>query len=406
MSDFTIQAVAGIRNTLTPERLHNVPTRKVPAVDLVEATNVDIDDSGAVARRAGQLLASASVVHSLWSNADQTICLFVEGQSLKRLTEVGGTSIVMTLAMGLASGRRMAYVEVNDRVYFSNGVQTGVIDGSVRSWGMAATEAPAVSAIAGLLGAGVYQAAYTHLRRDGQESGCALAAQITLADGAGVRFTWNAPDDADVDEVALYLSEPNGMVMYQAGVYPASALSADVTGPALALPLATQWLDAPPAGQCLALHNGRIFIGAGAFVFGTAALDFEHCDLRDYLALDGSAVRFLVGVTGGLFIGTAQAVYFASGERLESYTLRKVSTAPAVIGSVVTANGAVVTGNEELSPHEVVLFTTAEGVFMGLPDGSVQNLTQERYRFVPGAEGAAVFREEATRHQYLLVLPQ
>jgi hypothetical protein len=403
MSDFTIQSVAGIRNTLPPERLHSVPTRKQPAVDLVQASNVDIDDSGAVARRAGQTLESANVAHSLWSNADQSICLFVEGSSLKRLMTVGGT--VVTLALGLTSGRRMAFVEVNDRVYFSNGAQTGVIDGSVRSWGIAATEAPAVSAIAGQLGAGVYQAAYTHLRRDGQESGCALAAQITLGDGAGVRFTWNAPEDADVDEVALYLSEPNGMVMYQAGVYAAAALSADVTGPALALPLATQWLDAPPPGQCLALHNGRIFIGAGAFVFGTGALDFEHCDLRDYLALDGSAVRFIVGVTGGLFIGTAQAVYFASGERLESYTLRKVSTAPAVIGSVVTANGAVVTGNAELSPHEVVLFTTAEGVFMGLPDGSVQNLTQERYRFAPGAEGAAVFREEPTRHQYLLVLP-
>lgn len=403
MSDFTIQAVAGIRNTLTSERLHNVPTRKVPAVDLVEARNVDIDDSFAVSRRAGQTLESAHFAHSLWANADQTICLFVEDQSLKRLMGIGGP--VVTLAQGLTSGRRMAYVAVNDRVYFSNGVQTGVIDGSVRSWGMAATEAPAVSAIAGLLGAGVYQAAYTHLRRDGQESGSALPAQITLAEGAGVRFTWNVPDDADVDQVALYLSEPNGMVMYQAGIYPVGALSADVTGPALALPLATQWLDAPPAGQCLALHNGRIFIGAGAFVFGTAALDFEHCDLRDYLALDGSAVRFIVGVTGGLFIGTAQAVYFASGERLESYTLRKVSTGSAVTGSVVTANGAVVTGNPELSAQEVVLFTTDEGVLMGLPDGSVQNLTQERYRFAPGDEGAAVFREEATRHQYLLVLP-
>lgn len=403
MSDFTIQAVAGIRNTLTSERLHNVPTRKAPAVDLVEARNVDIDDSFAVSRRAGQTLEAAHFAHSLWANADQTICLFVEDQTLKRLMGVGGP--VVTLAQGLASGRRMAYVAVNDRVYFSNGAQTGVIDGSVRSWGMAATEAPAVSAIAGLLGAGVYQAAYTHLRRDGQESGCALAAQITLAEGAGVRFTWNVPDDADVDQVALYLSEPNGMVMYQAGVYPVAALAADVTGPALALPLATQWLDAPPAGQCLALHNGRIFIGAGAFVFATAALDFEHCDLRDYLALDGSAVRFIVGVTGGLFIGTAQAVYFASGERLESYTLRKVSTGAAVTGSVVTANGAVVTGNAELSAQEVVLFTTDEGVLMGLPDGSVQNLTQERYRFAPGAEGAAVFREEPTRHQYLLVLP-
>lgn len=403
MSDFTIKSVAGIRNTLAAERLHNVPSRDLAAVDLVSALNVDIDDSGQVARRVGQTLGRANVAHSIWSNADQSICLFVDGTSLKRLMSVGGA--VVTLATGLTAGLRMAYVEVNGKTYFSNGAQSGVIDGSVRSWGMAATGAPAVAAIAGTLEAGQYLAAYTLIRRDGQESGCTLPAKITLTAGQGVRFTWPAVTDADVDEVALWLSTPDGMVLYQAAVVPAAALTYDATGPAFALPLATQWLDAPPAGQCLAVHNGRIFIGAGAFVYATNALGFEHCDLRDYLALDGSAVRFIQGTTSGLYIGTAQAVYFVSGERLEAYALRVVSNAPAVIGSVVTANGAAVTGTEALSGVEVVLFTTADGVFMGLPDGTVANLTQERYRFAPGAEGCAVFRDEATRHQYLLVLP-
>lgn len=400
MSEVTLTRFAGIRNTLPPERIQSVPDKSNAAVDLTAALNIDLDDSGQVARRAGQTLKRAGAAHSLWAaGAD---CLFVAGTELKRLLP---DFSAVTLATGLAADASACYVAVNGRIYWSNGAQSGVIDGANRSWGMPIPALAGAMPIAGQMEAGTYQAALTHLRRDGQESGAGLPLQFTLADGQGVRLAWPAPADPDITGVALYLSEPNGMVLYHAGDAAAGALAADVTGPALARPLDTQWLDAPPPGQCLAYHNGRILIAAGEYLYGSAALGYEYCDLRDYLALDGTRIGFVQGVRHGIYLGTAQAVYFAAGDRLDELTLKTVVAAPCVPGSALLADGMAVTGNRELAGREVALFATGAGICLGMDDGSVVNLTQERYQFSARGPGAAHFRDSAQLKQYLLFTP-
>lgn len=397
MADITFPAFAGINNVLPAERIRALPTKTNATCELVAAVNVDIDDSGQVRRRAGQTLRAAGAAHSLWASKD--VCLFMAGDTLNRLN---ADMSVTPLAAGLTADAPASYVEVNGRVYWSNGVQTGIVAGGVnRTWGMTASDSPQVAAITGSLAAGKYQAAITYIRDDGQESGAGMTSTITLTEGQGVRFAWAAPADPDVVEVALYLSEPNGMVLYEAGTAPVGAGTADALDPALALPLNSQWCDKPPAGAHLAYHNGRIFIAEGAFVFGTAALGYEGCDLRDYLALDGSPIGFLAGVAGGLYIGTEKAVYFAAGDRLENFTRKTVIESPCVPGSAVLADAMAVTGNREAAGRQCVLFATAAGVCMGMEDGSTVALTADHYRFAVGTSGAAAFRDDGLA-QYLL----
>lgn len=390
---------AGINNVLDPERVHSMPTRDNPSVDLVDAVNVDLDDSGQVKRRSGLTLKHAGAAHSLWSKGDE--CLFVQAGALKRLNP-DFTSTV--LATGLTAAAPNNYVEVNGRTYFTNGFQTGLVDGLVRTWGMEAAPAPMVAAIAGNLAAGKYQCAMTYLRNDGQESGTLGGEQITLADGQGIRFHWNAPSDPAIIGVKLYLSEPNGMVLYEAALLQASAEIGYVVGPDLSLPMNTQWLDKPPAGQALAYSNGRIFIAQGDFVFATNAFGYEYCDLRDYLAIDGTRIGFMVGMPNGLFIGTATAVYYASGKRLDEFTLTMVVPSPCVPRSAVLADGIAVTDDSKMAGRSVALFATADGVHMGMEDGSVVNKTSYRYRFDVTDFGAAVFRETDLLKQYLLFM--
>lgn len=397
MADVTFNAFAGINNVLPAERIHALPTKDNATCDLVTAVNVDIDDSGQVSRRAGQALRVAGAAHSLWASQDQ--CLFIAGDSLKRLSPDFSAT---TLANGLTPDAAASYVEVNGRVYWSNGHQTGIVDGTNRTWGVPAADSPQLTAIAGQMTAGLYQAAITFVRDDGQESGAGMTSQITLTDNGGVRFTWDAPTDPAIVEVNLYLSEPNGMVPYQAATVDAADGTADVTNPVLALSLNTQWNDAPPAGSHLAYHNGRIYIAEGAFVFGTTALGFEYVDMRDYLALDNTSIAFLAGVAGGLYIGTAKAVYFAAGDRLEQFTRKTVIESPAVAGSAVLAEGFAVSGRAELSGRQVVLFATASGVHMGMEDGSVTSLTASRYNPPALVAGAGLFRDGAAIKQYML----
>ena len=397
----TFASFAGIRNTLPAERLHALPTKDDPTCDLVEAVNVDIDNSGQAARRAGQSIKRAGAAHSLWAQGD--MCLFVTGTTLRRLYPDYTSEL---LASGLTANLPMAYVEVNGRVYWANGVQSGVLaDGRSRSWGMEIPATPGLSAIGGYLTAGKYQCLVTHIRSDSQESGAGLPGQIELAAEGGIRVTWELPDDTDIDHVQVYLSEPNGMILYAAGVpVDVDDLFAEITSARLALPLNTQWQDKPPAGTCLAYSRGVIYIAKAGFVFPTTALGYEYCDLRDYLALDGSGERFLIGVEHGLFYGNAKRVYFLAGDRLADFTVTTISETAGVRGSALHVDGEMATGLKELAGKTCAMFTCGDGVMLGLPDGSVMNLTQERYRFTATAVGAAGFHQSDTLNQYLLFL--
>lgn len=400
--NLTLTRFAGISNRLPPERISSYPTRETDAIELVDARNVDIDNARRLARRSGQTIKLAgSGIHSLWSNG--ALCLYVRDGIMYRLNENFSS---VALAAGL-SAAPMCYVEVNGRIYHSNGETTAVLDqGRVRSWGVGIDQtAVKASATSGDLPAGIYQFAMTLLREDGQESGTGLASRIDLA-GGGIAFAWKVPPDPAITHAALYLTQPDGETLLQAAVVDVELGHYVYTGGARALPLATQWLDAPPAGQALALHRGRLYIAAGEVLYATAPLSYEHCDLRDFYQFDGSPIQIVAPVTGGLFVGTSSAVYFLSGDTFAERTLVGQLDTGAVRGSVAFGDGEAVTGQRELAGQGVVLFATADGVVMGLPDGSIKQLTRERYD-MPGARagvGSALF-EAGPSSRYLLSMP-
>lgn len=393
MADVKFGAFAGIRNTVPGERL--------TPEDLSAALNVDIDNGGRVSRRPGHELRMAGPSHSLWSHGAN--CLFVRGDILHRLHQDYASSIVAT---GLTLDLPMSYIDVNGRVYWTNGAETGVLaeDGN-RSWGIAVPPLPGLAALSGSMDAGQYQVALTYLRRDGQESGTGMAALINLPEAGGVRVTWAIPADPTLTEVAVYITEPNGKVLYQAGIGDIEDGGADLSSIRLSLPCDTQWLDAPPAGQCLSFHRGRILIASGAHLFATTALGYEYVDQRDYVAVDDSTIRFVAGVEHGIFVGTENKVYFLSGDRLEEMTMKTVVEGAGVARSLVHTDGFAATGNAALAGQQVVLFATALGVCMGTADGTVVNLTGERYSFPVAPSGAACMRQEDALSQYLLFMP-
>lgn len=397
MADVTLRAFAGVHNRLPAERLRGVPSREQATVDLAAADNVDLDDSGMLRRRPGTALKVAGAAHSLWADGDD--CLFVAGTSLYRLHPDYSRTL---LASNLALAMPAVFARVGSRIYWTNGVQTGVIEGNAsRAWGVAVPNPPALTAVAGQLAAGTYAGAITYVRADGQESGCALPTTVTLTAPGGVRFAWPAVP-AGVTDVVLYLTEANGMQLYQAATVAASAGSATITGGIRSRPCDTQWLDAPPPGQCLTWCRGRLYIAAGPYLFATTALGYELCDLRDFLNIDNTAVTLLQGVEHGLFVGTGAGLYFVAGDRLDEATLRPITSAPAIAGSNVMADGLAVTGRSDMAGVRVCLMATAAGVVMGLGDGSTVDLTHARYRMAPQAQGAAVFRADDALHQYLL----
>jgi hypothetical protein len=375
----TFKAFAGINNRLPIERLAET--------DLATGNNIDIDDSSRASRRAGQTLKVAGATHSLWCD---TLCLCVQSGALKQINADYTTT---TLATGLNSDY-VNYERVNDRIYWSNGTQTGVIaNGVCRSWGQAIPNLPMVTKISGNLQAGTYQYSMTTLQ-DGMESGAALAGTIELTDNQGLRFAFTG-------HVALYVTEPNGTTLFQCAT--SNTGTYDHLGGALSLPLDTQWCDVPPAGQCLTSYRGRIYIAQGQFIYATTALGYELCDLRDYLSVDNSKITMLAGLENGLLVGTEKATYYLSGMSLTEFTMLPKGAA-VIPRTLLIEDGQTVTGKAEYAGRKVALFTTTEGICLASPDGSVVNLTEDRYGFSASGIGAAGLRNDATLTQYLLFL--
>lgn len=400
MGNPTFTSFAGIRNTVDPERLHVMPTREDGSTDLSEAMNVTLDNSGKPERRDGTSLVRAGAAHSLWAQGD--MCLFASGQNLYRLYPDYSSELLVS---ALTANAPVSYVEVNGRIYWGNGYQSGVIaNGIARSWGMEVPAAPGLSTVAGQLTPGQYQCVVTHVRSDSQESGAALPSIITLAADGGIRVTWPLPVDPAIERARVYLSTPDGTTLYLADDAPIEDLYTEIASCRFATPLNTQWLDKPPPGHALAYSRGRIYICRDGFIFGTAPLGYEWVDLRDFLSLDGTRMRFLIGVEHGLYAATASACYFIAGDTFEDMTLKIISTKGGVQGSALYVDGGKATGDKQLDGVRCAMFTTGEGVFLGLPDGTVMNLTRERYAFDATPFAAAGFHENEQLNHYLLFL--
>lgn len=383
------EAFAGLRNDVDPHRFE--------LADLAVGTNIDIDDTGGAARRGGRTLKRAGAAHSLWS--DETLALFVDGTALKRLNS---DYTATTMRTGLTSGLRMAYQKVNDQVFFANGAESGVLQaGVVRSWGLPVPPSLFVSATVGDMPAGDYQFVMVYLRNDGQQSGAGLAGRITLTAGAGIVLTLPVSADPDVVAKAVYLSTPNGDVLYRAftvlGAVTTFTYTNDTTE--LAMPLDTQFLSAPPAGHLLGYYRGRVFVAVGDALFYSEPAAYELFDLRRYLSFD-SRISVIAPIEDrehpGIFVATETSTGWIQGTEADSFKFVPGANYGAVPGTLVFVDGALF-ADRSAGARMLPMWLSTQGVCVGLPGGTVQNLTRAKYQFTAQGSGCALFKPDTTQ---------
>jgi hypothetical protein len=118
----------GINNVDDHMRMPPLPIRLgaggfKAAYQLVEAMNVDIDNTYKLSTRPGyEELINGSDIHSLWSNGDK--CFFVDGNILYRLQK---DFSITAIRSDLTKNSRMSYAPANDRVYYNNGFECGYV---------------------------------------------------------------------------------------------------------------------------------------------------------------------------------------------------------------------------------------------------------------------------------------
>jgi len=374
---------------------NDIPVERFGEADLSVASNVDIDGSGAISRRDGYVIVTAGAKHSLWADELGTIGMYVSGTVLYSIAGVA-------LMTGLTAGLPMAYHRELDRVYFSNGTQSGVLDnGVVRSWGLPVPPTPAVTTTVGNMPAGSYQFTMTYFRNDGQESGAALAGRITVSEGGGLVFTLPVSSDATITQKGVYLSTPNGDTKYLALVVPNAQTTATYTNDAkeLVTPLVTQFLSAPPAGVLIRSYRGHVYVAVGDTLYPSEPYAYELFDLRKGIPLDGRVTLFeaLEDVDGsGIFVGTDRTCGILVGKGPADFEYVKKTGYGAIIGTSVLVDGSLY-GDGSLGERRIPMWLTVQGVCVGLPRMEIRNLTRARYTMTPSGRGAGVFNPQSNR---------
>lgn len=389
---FAFEQFLGLRNVVVEENFD-------PG-DLVVARNVDVTDDKRLRRRAGHgAPVFTSAAHSVWSDGD--MALFVSGSDLYRLYPDYTFEVVRG---GLTLDRRMYYTAVADRVYFSNGVESGVYTpAGARTWGLARPIAqPTATVIGGTLPAGTYQYAVTFLRDDGQESGTGIAGTVELLVAGGLQFDLIAVStDTHVIAKRLYVSPPNGAHLYQQAVLAAAEETATYTAPVIGtLVLATQFLSAPPPGQHLGYFAGRTLVAAGNRLYVSEPYAPELFDLRRSYPFTGR-ISLVAPVEDGVYLGTEGQIVWLPGKDPATWVHQPRASYGAIAGTLAYGNAEDV-GEGLTGP--AAYFATAEGLCVGLNGGSFRNLTNGRFVYPATKEGAGVVRGSRGSNQYVTTL--
>lgn len=363
----------------------------LPAGALRDAVNVDITLAGSVRRRKGRTSRyTTAAVHSLFSD-DRTL-YGVSGQALSYFTRApNGALTATTIRAGFPTNRPLAFLHYlspldRHRVYYSNGLTTGMLINSVHyPWGAERPAGqPALSAsAAGGLNAGTYQVACTFISLFGEESGTDECARVDVVAGGGITVSAiPQPAAASVTRIRLYCSVANGTIPYLYAVLPVGATSTVIGGTlSPGKELETQFMRPPPPGDVLEVHAGRIYIASGAVLYWTEALrpgGFMH---GNSVVLPAS-ITLIASTSAGLIVA-ADRTYLMPGSNPRQMGLAERLPYGAFKGSLVRDER-----------REVMYWLSPKGLMMATYDGQIRNLSEGRIVLRGGSQSATLLREQ------------
>lgn len=383
-----------------PEGENNIrDATELEISQLRRCVNFDVLDNGDIHRRSGRTkIHNGTVVpRTLFSNGKRI--LFVESGNLWELVrDIGGSWSPMLVRIGVGS-HPMTYLDVNGDIYWSNQIQTGIIDSDGRDlpWGIKApAEQPTVTGASsgGDLVAGKYQVAITFIDDFGQESGTGLAVVVEVSGNTGSLLITDLPTPIDGSTIQVYCSAVNGEVLYRVGRVIPGAPSFRITSASnnLGMQLQTQFCDKPPAGNVLEYHNGRIYIGDGNVVWFTDPLRYGSVRFSTNFMMFSEEVTVIKAVADGVFI-CADKTYWISGIDTQEFQQLEVLPYGGVYGTGIS-----------LPESDNAAWFSEDGLIIAGLEAQVTTVQDDRSAVSTFENGAMMFRKSKGIRQFLATL--
>jgi hypothetical protein len=365
--------------------LNNVTDRLRLGLDwLVQADNVNISETGALSSREGYSQVQAGSFTAIYTTIDFQRCYVVKAGVLQTFEGVA--------LYYLLSNQPIFWTEVNDQVYFNNGVDSGVImpDNAVLPWGWPVPSAPSVSAVTGSLPAGTYQARCSFVLPDGRETGTSDAGEITLTEGQGLRIS-NIPQITGSTNVYI---APAGSEVYQLAFNTTrTAETFNASPDALGRDLTNAFLDPLPTGTDVVQHWKGVIYAAQYMpadkqtaIWFTEPLGYHLFNMNSNFFLVPGRVLMLAPHEDALLVGTDQRIFAFNGEKLTEL-----------------APYGVVAGQHWANDGVRTLFWTTRGVCAALP---FSNLTERQVSVAPGVQAGGTIVRSGGQKRYVVALRQ
>jgi len=338
------------------------------------ADNVDVTDAGRIESREGFTRRIATPMSGGFSTKDHQRAYVISGNQVCRVTP--GMALVSLATLTVSA--RMYWAEVNNHVYFSNGVDYGRIgdDDSCDAWQCGVPAPVSLGADPfGRLDAGVYQVVCTFVMADGRETGAGTAQAIRIAQGESLSIT-NIPQRPGA-LTRVYVTPADSPVFGLAATTAATSLRWNDSPDMLGEALQTMHLgDVPTGATVIASYRARMYAAMylpaenASVIWFSKPLQHHLFDLHeDFLMVPGQ-VHMLADAGEALLIGTSIGIHAYNEESLAEL---------ATYGVVPGWPWATDPGTKK------VLIWTQRGICDALP---FSNLTSNTVSVPPGAQAS------------------
>ncbi len=312
---------------------------------LTVANNVNITDNKTVTTREGYSLRISSDLRAGITTKDYERLYAQDGLTIVKIND----DFSMRVLCDLNSTDPVRFMEINKEIYFSNGIDSGLIkqDDQVYDWNWIVPEMPEVwtNASSGMMNAGDYQVIVTHLLMDGRETGASQAFIGFSEKGDQLVITGLTPMTMNVKDVLVYVKPPKSVVFQFLGY----ATGDSMTWSGDPNDLQDEILDefnSPLPGSSIdfCLHKGQVAWMQyneqhdTTFIWFSEPLIYHQFQNDSYLAIKGKG-SFICSHSSGLIIGMRTEILFWGGENIDQLAN---FGAPPGYASVAMDDGTVI----------------------------------------------------------------
>jgi hypothetical protein len=219
----------------------------------------------------------------------------------------------------------------------------------------------------------------TYMRSDGQESGASDPSQILCTethDTLTVSIT--ASSDPDVTGIKVYVSNPGGDQTYLAATLEntTATYNHNLSEPLQNyMPLMTDALQQPPAGQLIEYYNTKIYVAKEDYVMSTLGSSYELMPMTDYFYSPSGSITMLKAVDTGLWVASAHEIWYFDGDTMPFKAVKKADYG-VIFRSAAKKNGLLL-GD---SPATHIIAQTPKGFVRLGNGGEITPLTERVYR--------------------------